>query len=273
MNIEKIKNYNQKMLAAFITVIVIASTIGLISLIVLIVSELIPNNRQPSNTLLSDDKVEELKKDSLRQQIISFDSPILVDTLNLTYIIPVTIKNLAEPEKMDDGVLGLLDGDFRKSSRTKYRERRFYSTFNNLIVYDYNSQNSEKISDYRLIGADLSFKYFNDEIIVVFMGAEKDTDHDKNITLYDFKSLFIYSLQDRKLKRIDLENSTVISYEYVENKKDILVRFGYDRNKNSLFESDIEPTFVMRYDSELNNLNHIVNKELENDIQRIIDKE
>ena len=166
MNIEKIKNYNQKMLAVFSTMIVIAAGIGLISLIVIIISELIPNRKPTTNTLLSDEKVEELKKDNLRQQIISYDSPRLVDTLNLIYLIPVSVKTLDKPEEMDEGVLGLLDGDFEMSSGRKYRGKRFQGVFNNLIIYDYKNQKSQKISDYRMIGTDLLFEYFDDEIVL-----------------------------------------------------------------------------------------------------------
>jgi hypothetical protein len=272
MNIEKIKNYNQKMLAAFSTMIVIAAGIGLIALIIFVISELIPNKRPTTNTLLADEKVDELKKDSLRQQIISYDSPRLVDTLNLIYLLPVNVKTLEKPEEMDKEVLGLLDMDYEMSSGRKFSGRRFYGAFNNLIVYDYKHGNSSKISDSRFIGTDLSFEYFDDEIIVVFTGAEKDTDKDKSITLLDFKSLFVYSLKTRKLKKLSIENATVNEFKYVENKKDILITFGYDRNKNNKFDSDIEPTFVMKYDYMNDKLIPIVDKELEKDIQKIIDK-
>lgn len=260
------------MLAAFSTMIVIAAGIGLIALIIFVISELIPNKRPTTNTLLADEKVDELKKDSLRQQIISYDSPRLVDTLNLIYLLPVNVKTLEKPEEMDKEVLGLLDMDYELSSGRKFSGRRFYGAFNNLIVYDYKHGNSSKISDSRFIGTDLSFEYFDDEIIVVFTGAERDTDKDKSITLLDFKSLFVYSLKTRELKKLSIENATVNEFKYVENKKDILITFGYDRNKNNKFDSDIEPTFVMKYDYMNDKLIPIVDKELEKDIQKIIDK-
>ncbi|NOU20088.1 MAG: hypothetical protein HOO91_21235 [Bacteroidales bacterium] len=272
MNIEKIKNYNQKMLAVFSTMIVTAAGIGLISLIIFIISGLIPNKRPTTNTLLADDKVEELKKDSLRQQIISYDTPRLVDTLNLIYLLPVNVKTLEKPEEMDKEVIELYDMDYKMSSGRKFSGKRFYGAFNNLIVYDYKNSTSFKISDSRFIGTDLSFEYFDDEIIIVFTGAESDTDKDKNITLLDFKSLFVYSLKTRELKKVSIENSTVNEIKYIENQKDILITFGYDRNKNNKFDSDIEPTFVMKYDYKKDKLIPIVDKVLEKDLQKIIDK-
>lgn len=272
MNIERIKNYNQKMLAAFSTILVITAAIGLISLIVFVFTELFPNRRQTTNALLSDDKVEQLKKDSLRQQIISCDDPILVDTLNLVYIIPVTVKTLDRPEGIDTEVLGLLDVNSDRSSIREYPSKKFYDVFNNLLVFDYKKNVTEKICDKRLIGTDLSFEYFDNEIIVVFTGVESDSDKDGKVTLNDFKSLFLYSLNDKKLRKIDLKNSTIVSFNYIENKKDILVRFGYDRNKDNTFDIGTEPTFVMRYDYQKDSLITLVDKRLENEIQKIIDK-
>lgn len=260
------------MLAVFSTMIVIAAGIGLITLVIFLISELIPNKRANTNTLLSDEKVEELKKDSLRQQIISFDSPKLVDTLNLIYLLPVSVKTLEKPEERNKEVLAMLDVSYENRSSRMVSGKRFYGAFNNLIVYDYKNSTSFRISDSRFIGEDLSFDYFDDEIIIVFTAAESDTDKDKKITLLDFKSLFVYSLKTRELKKVSMDNSTVCEFEYVDSQKDILVKFGYDRNKNNKFDSDIEPTFVMKYDYKNNKLLPIVDKELEKDIQKIIDK-
>ncbi len=274
MNIDKIKNYNQKMLAVFGTLLVVLLGIGIISILIFTISDLIPNSQPNTNDLLSDEKVEALKKDSLRQQIISYDSPQLVDTVNLIYVLPVSVKTLDTPENTEEGVLGLLDSDSEMGSRSRKFKRRsyYYNAFNNLIVYDYKNQLSEKICDYRLIGTDLMFKYFDDEIIMVFTGAEKDTNEDHKITLQDFKSLFVYSLNNKQLKKISMENSTVNSFEFVEGTKDILVSFGFDRNTNDQFETAFEPEFVMKYDYAKGTLNSILDKGLEIEIQRIIDK-
>ncbi len=274
MKIEKIKNYNQRMLAVLITVVVITAVIGLISLLVFIISDMIPNSSTDNNALLSDDKIEELKKDSLRQQIISYDSPRLVDTLNLIYILPVHVKTLEKAEDMGEGVLGLLDGDFEIGSRKSTFKRRsyYYGSFNNLIVYDYKNNQSQKVSEYRLYGSDLTFHYFDDEILLVFTGAEKDTNKDHKVNDNDFNSLFVYSLKNKELKKISLDKATVVSYEFVENQKDILVNFGYDRNQNQLFESAFEPNFIRKYTYNTSTLELIISEELEVSIQKIIDK-
>ena len=271
MNIERIKNYNQKMLAAFSTILVITSAIGLILLLIFVITEFIHSTKPMTNVLLSDDKVEQLKKDNLRQQIISYDSPYLVDTLKLVYLLPVSTKTLEKPEEEHNEVLPLLDIRKDMSSTRKYRSESFFGTFNNLLVFDYRKNSTEKICDKRLIGTDLSFEYFDNEIIAAFTGAETDSDKDGKVTLNDFKSLFLYSFNDKKLKRINLKNSTVVAFDYIEKTKDILVRFGYDRNKNNIFDAETEPTIIMRYDYQRDTLITLVDKRLETEIQRLID--
>lgn len=258
------------MLAALSTILVAIAVIGLISIIIFVIIELRPHRRHQTNALLSDKKVEQLKKDSLRQQIISYDTPRLVDTLNLVYVIPVNVKTLDRPEEADKEVLGLMED--RISSSRGYKSSYYYGSFNNLIVYDFKKSVSKKISNKRMIGTDLLFKYFDDEIVLTFTGAERDTDLDDKVTLLDFSSLFVYSLKERKLREISIENSTVESFKYVENGKDILIKFGYDRNKDNLFDSDTEPTFIMKYNYKNESLTAIVDKELEKELQKIIDK-
>lgn len=270
MNMDKIKNYNQKILAILGTVLLAAGIIGLIMLVIIVSTTLFPKSQSTTNTLLSDDKAIELKKDSLRQQIISYQSPKLVDTLNLVYLIPVDVKTLEKSEKSDREVFS---GSGEK--RVLYEvstEHEFYGSFNNLIVYDYKNNLAQKVCDYRIIGTDLTVKYFGDEIIIVFTGAEKDTNKDGVVTLEDFKSLFVYSLKDKNLRKVEIKNSTVDSFKFVEKKKDILITFGCDRNADNIYDSEKDPTFIMRYDYVKKLLVPIVDKGLEAGIQKIIDK-
>ncbi len=54
--------------------------------------------------------------------------------------------------------------------------------------------------------------------------------------------------------------------------KDLLITFGYDRNKDDLFEGNTEPRFIMKYDFQSDSLFPIVEKKLEMEIQKLIDK-
>jgi len=270
MDIEKVKNYNQKMLAAFSTIITILAAVGLISLLVYLVIELIPEKKPKENVLLSDEKIEELKLDNLRQQIISYDTPVLLDTINLVYIIPVNVNTLSKSEEL----MGLLDTRPGKSNRSsgKYVESFYYGSFNNILVYDYKNNSTYKISDRRFIGTDLLFKYFEDDILITFSGAESDTDKDDIVTLKDLQSLFIYSLNEKKLRQISFDNSTVLSLNQILPYKDMLITFGLDRNKDNYFDDITEPKFVMKYDFNSDSLFAIVDPKLDVELQKIIDR-
>jgi hypothetical protein len=272
MNIEKIKNYNQKMLAALSTILVVMAAIGLISLIVVLIGEIIPHGRNFSNTILSEKKVEKLKQDSLRMQIVSYSSPELVDTANLIYIISANVRTLDNPESYnaDTELLDMYDSGDSFSMR-KSPSKRIYGTFINLLEYDYKNNSTKKICNERIVGTDLSFENFKDEIIIVFKASSQDTDGDGIISPEDFNSLFIYSLKDKQLHKIEFENSTVESFEYIENTKDLLITFGFDRNNNKRFEKNLEPTIIMKYDYKNSTLVKIVDKVLESEIQNILD--
>lgn len=274
MDIEKIKNYNQKMLAVFSTIIVGIAAVGLISFIIFLITEIIPNTKPDTNVLLSDKKVDQLKKDSLRKPIISYNTPELVDTTGLIYIVPINVKTLSRPEEMDQQVLGLLntERDFSSSSSKFYSDGSYYGSFNNILLYDGKNNQTSMILNKRIIGTDLEYKYFNDEIILTFTGSEDDTDLDNKITLLDLQDIFIFSLKDKVMKQLKQPNSTVESYKYITGEKDLLITFGYDRDKNNKFDNEIEPTYVMRYNYKTGELTNIVNKSLETELQAIIDK-
>lgn len=271
MKIEKIKNYNQKMLAVLSTILVTMALIGLVSIIVVLIGELIPHS-PPTHVLLANEEVEELKKDNLRKQIISYSPPQLVDTNKLIYIIPVGVKTLKKAESVIEAMSysASMEANYEPEGKRKYPSKRYYGTFNNLVVYNYISGISHKIFNSRFAGYNMSYEYFDDEIIIVCKGSE--TGDDKRITGKYFSSLFVYSLNKRELKKITMPHATVQSFEYVNNKKDILITFGIDRNKDNEFDSETEPTIIMKYDYEKDSLSHLVSNKLEADIQKIIDK-
>lgn len=273
MNIERIKNYNQKMLALFSTIMVVLAAIGLISLLVFLISEFIPSKPPAiSNALLSDERVEQLNRDSLRQQIISYEEPRLIDTAKLVYIIPVSIRTLELPEYYaDEENVDVLDL-FGSGSFKKTRVKQFYGLFINLIVYDYPSNKTWKICENRIMGNDLSIAYFDDEVISVFTAAEKDTDKDGKITLSDFNNLYVYSLKEQRLRKISKAGLTVLSYKFVEGKKDLLITFGDDRNKDGVYMVSQEPAYVLSYNYESELLVDVVDTSVQKELQRVVDK-
>ncbi len=140
----KIEKYNQRIVAVLGTVGVIFLIVALIAFISVTITEHRRFNDNDIETgILSDEKIEELQKENKREQVISFRQPRLIDTLNSTYIIPVSHKTLDEQEDINgllnaySGSSGYEPSDSRYSSGT-------YGNYNNVIVYKPKTENSKK---------------------------------------------------------------------------------------------------------------------------------
>lgn len=268
MNIDKIKNYNQKVLAVLGTVVALIAVVGLISIIIFTINEIgrtFRHNNQ-NNGILSDEKIEELQQENKRKQLISYETPILVDSLNLVYIIPVSQKTLRSSENIDEKTLGLMDSRSSSEEDKRY-SGQYYGDFNNLVIYDYKNSNIEKLFNDRINFDNIQTEYFKDDILVIFKATTKDTYKDGVINQLDYKTLFIYSMKNKNLKKITIENSDVSEINFVGNSKDLLIKFGLDHNKDGKFDEYSEPSLIKKYDYVNGKLIDIVSQEVNAELQ------
>ena len=234
------------MQSALISIVLVASAIGLFYSLVFIFPEMKTNNKSIEDKIESNEELEVEKEDSLREKVISYGSPILADSLKLIYLIPVYIRNST-----------FLDEIYEEES---------WGEFHNPIIYDYKKRTSKKIIDFSFIGDKLSFENISNNNVIAFTGACEDTDGDGQITLLDFNSLYVYSIEDRVLRKVTKENYTVNSFEFVKGQKDILLNINYDKNKDNEIDSNTEPSFIMRYDYSRDKLIPLVDEDFQNDI-------
>ena len=274
MNIEKLKNYNQKLLAMLGTILVLMAAIGLIMLIFFGITEIareIRYNRQDDG-ILSDEKIEELQQENKRQQVISYDFPRLVDTINSIYIIPVRHKTLNAAEYIDEEVLGVLDmyssGNVKVDSRYS---NSYYGSFNNLLIYDLRKKSIETLFEERINFSEIRTEVIGNEIIVLFVASLKDTYKDGVINLKDLKSLYAYSLSDKKLRKISEDNLDVQHYDFILDSKNIIIRFGIDYNKDGQFDNTTEPSVIKKYDFAKDELVDIIDDETSKKLQKLLE--
>ncbi len=267
MKIDKIKNYNQNLLAVLGTVLLLIAIMGLFLMAIFFISELNRNNyRNTEEGILSDEKIEELQQENKRKQLISYESPRLVDTLNLVYIIPVSHKTLKNEEAIEaEALLDLRSSD--SYQRDKRYSNRYYGDFNNILVYDYKNQEVVKLFDRRINFAKIQTEYFEDDILVLFKASTKDTYKDGVINQMDYKTLFIYSLKSQKLREVQWENADVSEFNFVENSKDLIINFGIDHNRDGKFDSYIEPSLIKKYDYANDKLADIVSDQMSKELQ------
>jgi len=273
MSVEKIREYNQKMLAVLGTVVVIIAFVGLFFTLKFVVSEISSSSRNtgPDNGILSKERVEELQRESKREQLISFSLPSLIDSTNLVYMIPVAHKSLEDAEIYREERIGLYDLYEPINSKIDQRySMHNYGDFNNLLIYDYKNKKVEKLFSERVNFSDIQTEYFSDDILIVFKASTEDTFKDGVINQRDFKSLFIYSIKDGRLREVTVNNSDVFKLTFVENSKDLLINFGIDYNENGLYEQYIEPSLIKRYNYETGTLTDIVSSDINEDLQNIL---
>jgi len=276
MKIEKIKNFNQIILA-------IAGILGVILLLVGIsisISDLFRGfgsgrNTTITNSLISEEKVETLNQENLRLQIISYESPKLIDTLNAVYIIPVSVSTLDKPETVveaaeSEGLMSLLDTYGSARKKGYYQENYFEGLFANLIVYQPMVNKTILLFNERIMLSGLHAYYFKDDILLVFYTAEKDTNKDGLVNFYDDTNLCIYSLKTGKMRRIAEGTNSITDYQFIENSKDLLVEFSLSQYNNVKFKS-YNPRKIMKYEFEIDKLSEVVPAQVQQQMQNLVE--
>ena len=273
MKIEKVKNYNQKLLAVLGTIGAIFLVVALIAFISIMIQEYRSTNYYDDveTGILSDEKIEKLQQENKREQVISFETPILIDTLNSVYIIPVSHKTLNEKEDIN-GILNAFSSsdEFYEKSDSRY-SGGFYGVFNNVIVYNPNKGTNNKLFDGRVNFNDIKTEYFENEILLLIKASEKDTYKDGVINLKDFKSLYIYSFSQNKMKKIGIDGMDVYNYKFINNSKNLVIGFGIDKNDDGQYEEYNEPTVIKKYDFESGLLTDIIDKKIITDLQKTLE--
>jgi hypothetical protein len=278
MKIEKIRNFNQVILA-------IAGIFGLILLIIFIImfaSDLFQSwnfgscrNKTITNSLISDEKVETLNQENLRLQIISYETPKLIDTINIIYIIPISVSTLDRPETVveaggSDGLMALMDTYDSIRRKGYYAENYFEGLFANLIVYKPIANKTILLFNERIMLSGLRTYDFKDDILLIFFTAEKDTNKDGLINFNDDKNLCIYSLKTEKLRRVAEGTNSITDYQFIENSKDLLIEFSLSQYNDVKFKS-YKPRKIMKYEFETDQLTEVVPVQIQQQMQNLVE--
>lgn len=273
MKIDKIKNYNQTLLA-------VLSTLGcllLLIIIIIMIMDMIPSNdyTEKPTGLIANDEVETLHQENLRKQIISYETPWLIDTLRSTYIVPVSIRTLKKPEEVreEEGVLGLITAPSLRFNKGGgyYQHNHFEGKYANLIIYSPKTEKVKSLFDKRLIIGNINTFYFKDDILLIFYIASEDTDKNGVIDLEDLRRLCIYSMNTDKMKIISDGDNQIEKYKFVEDSKDLLIGYSLSLYSKDRFDDDNAPSKVMRYNYETEELVNIIPQEIQEEMQKLVE--
>ena len=273
MNIEKIKNYNQRMLAVVFTLAVVLLVLFIITFIV----DLWPSRTYDDSPrgLLADEQVSALADENLRKQVLSYETPWLVDTVKSVYIIPVSIRTLNKPEETTppDAYYDLLDmhPSHSRGKISKDRIEFHRANYVNLIVYDALRDKATSLFNQRVIVGDIQSYYFEDDILLIFYAATKDTNQNGIIDLTDLRSLYIYSLGTGELRTFSDGENQAIDYQFIEPTKNLLVKYKLSQYKKEQFGFEQVPSKMMKYTFETQELTPIIPTEMNQKMQELVE--
>ena len=268
MTIEK---YNQKLLAILGTIGVLFLTVALVAIIAITIMEHRRYNYDDIETgILSDEKIEKLQQENKREQIISYETPKLIDTLNLVYIIPVSHKTLNETEDINEVLNAFSSYENYESAENRY-SNDFYGAYNNVIIYNPKDETNKKLFDHRVSFNTINTTYYDNDILLVIKASEKDTYKDGIIDLQDLKSLYLYSFSKNKIEKISMDGMDVYNYTFIDKSKDLIIAFGVDKNNDGQFNEHNEPTLIKKYDFNNGALLDIIDTKTTSELQKLLE--
>ncbi|MCF8297057.1 MAG: hypothetical protein K9J13_05870 [Saprospiraceae bacterium] len=271
MKIEKLKNYNQKILAIFGTLLILIVVV----VIVWSLTEYFRSFRYAytpnESVIVSEEVAVDNFENNIRTHKISIEDFELIDTLRRLFLIPVSQTSLEMEEAIfkysrnsgeTDGLLNLYGGN----SNFYYGQQ----SFNNALIYDSKDGSMIKLFDKRVSISNMYIEKKYDETFILFAVIDKDTYQDKILDKDDYKTLCIYSTKTETIKAILNENADFKEYYFLEGKEHMIIKYGIDTNKDGTCNWD-EPTVLKRYSMKDDKLEPLVSNDLYNELQDLLD--
>jgi len=276
MNIEKVKNYNQVALAVLVSAGVLMAVVGLISLIVVMISEVFGNFRSNSNyadqgTYASENVVNE-DNAGIYDKYITCNFPELIDTTNQIYLIPVTQATQQELVSNFSRKFSYSTNQKVNSSDNVSGYDYYEKTFVNMIVYDAKNGTREILFKKNLVIGQYGNEVFKDDVLVLMEIALSDTDKDGVLSIADQTSLFIYSTRSKQLRELKYNNKSVLHFRNIPNTKDYLVKFGVDVSKRTENKTDTDLSVVCKYVYDQDKLVVVYDEKVQKELNAITNK-
>lgn len=238
---EKLKKYNQWLLAILGTQAVAALVFVLLFSGYLLVEEIFfspsrVQNDSPSITVT--DSTTTPDKPNVRQAI-TFHAPTLLDTGRAIYLIPVSLAGTNE----DADEYAITDKLGRSSRHRK--SFQYQGAYSNIIVYHQKANTKIPVFSTRINILDFSNDTWNEQPYLFIRGTKHDTNKDHQLNADDLQSFFLYDIEKNVLKEIRFPNVGLIDYEVLYGTDQLVLRFGQDRDSNGTIDN--EPILLKRY--------------------------
>ncbi|MGV3541263.1 MAG: hypothetical protein ACO1OQ_15715 [Rufibacter sp.] len=269
---DKLTRYNQKLLAVFGTILIIGASLAiLIGLGFFLYSIFQKGTDIEAGVQLQNTNVP-ADAPTVRTQQISFGDPVQVDSAKAMYLIPVGQVNLEVKEKIYKrrgiGSSSNFEGGYEKDGYID----SYDGIFNNFILYEHVGNTRTRLFSNKVAIHNWSNVKIKDTKLLLFTGADTDSNKDNLLDEDDFQNLYVYFLGDKKLVPFKLSGRTVLNYEVMENTNLIYIKVGVDKNKDFKFDWETEPKEILTLNIHSRKLEELVLPGLKKEIQSILDK-
>lgn len=274
---EKLKKYNQRILAIFGTLLVLFLAGTIIVVGVYFIGDLIRKfqyNRQNQDVSLNIRPVETTANNDdttkiIIKQDVSFQEPQLIDSLQKIYLIPISQVNLEKPEEIRAKSARSF---FSRKSSKKYNYYSFTGTFNNILVSNHTQKTKKFIFNKKININNFQNILVGNKHLILINATTIDSNKDKRLSTEDLNNLYIYDIETQKLTEFSFENLSFYDYYTVFEGNEIFIRFGLDKNEDGEYAYWNEPLTMKIYNSEKNSLKDLVDKNKIEELQKIINE-
>ncbi|KMQ50004.1 hypothetical protein CHISP_3093 [Chitinispirillum alkaliphilum] len=233
--------------------------------ILIMISYRLPS-RHSRNAVLSAKAVEKLSDKDLIQQMLDLSLPIEIDSSKSIFIIPVSQKTLPKPVR---GNKVTVASDFfesvpmeASSSRTALTTKVRHGDYNNLLIAKGEFSDFHLIFDNKVSINRIAYLNSPENPHLVIRGTQHDSNKDNVLTSEDLQELYLFNINKKKLTAIEFENHTVIDFAYMNSINKLIIRYGYDLNKDGMYNFVFEPTLLKSFCMETGKLESLIQNEL-----------
>lgn len=268
---EKLKKYNQRLLAIIGTL----SVIILLGITIMGTIAIIKELTRPKYVPVDDSiTIETLSEDSIkyRDQSITFETPILVDTVGFNYLVPVSQIKLRVPEYYDNSSLGLIaEEGIIINDKPYYGSYRREGYYNNFIIQNQRTGKQTILFEEKTFLSSYQFFKVNSNVYIMFVGANVDSNKDKKLNFSDLKSFYFYDLSKDKMTKIQFDNMSLQDFHMTYNSSLINLEFALDKNKNGEINESEEPIYIKTFNYQSGKVTDLIDQEIMQQVQRTID--
>lgn len=234
-----LNSYNQRLIAVFGTLALVAlAGVFVLGAIKIIYNSFGGRNNEDTSLRINSEPGSDEK---VPVQTVSFLMPVLIDSINKIYLVPVSQLNEPKLDKDDESIYdysGYGGGRY-------YKKYKFSGSYNNIIVFDERSGSKTAIFKEKI-----HISYFQNELIsskfkiLTIKGARQDTNKDGKLNADDLESFFVYNLSNQTLKEYREEGMGLSDYQILFESNKIALSFIKDLNKSGEIDFTEEPQLL-----------------------------